>query len=135
MPIRYLEEGATGQYRPGACNIGPAEIARRRNAGIAGVAVAAALAGALVVGGAPDWTRWLVALPLAGGAAGLLQARLRFCAAYGFGGLRNFGPLGRASRVDDTAARRADRRRALQIGLASAAIGLVGTGFLVALPV
>lgn len=135
MPIRYLEEEATGQYRPGACNIGPAEIASRRNAGIAGVAVAAALAGGLVVGGAPDWSRWLVALPLAGGASGLLQARLRFCAAYGFAGLRNFGPLGRASRVDDTAARRADRRRALQIGLASAAIGLIGAGLLVALPV
>ncbi|MCU0484148.1 MAG: hypothetical protein MUC54_07790 [Chloroflexi bacterium] len=134
-PIDMLPLPPTDEYRAGACNIGPAEIARRRGSGIAGVAVAAALAVGLVAVGAPDWSRWLVALPLAGGAAGLLQAHLRFCAAYGLAGLRNFGPLGRASSVADDAARRADRRRALQIGLASAAVGLAGAAVLVALPV
>lgn len=135
MPIQYLDDSPADGYRPGACNIGPAEIEQRRNAGIVGVAAAAVLAGSLVLVGAPDWSRWLVALPLAGGTVGLLQARLRFCAAYGLAGMRNFGPLGRTLSVADEAARRADRRRALEIGLASAAVGLVGAAILVALPV
>ena len=38
---------ATDGYRPGACNIGPAEIARRRRAGIVGLAAAAVLGRAI----------------------------------------------------------------------------------------
>jgi hypothetical protein len=121
-----------GEYYPGACNIGPAEIARRRRAGILGLAAAAILAVALLALGAPPAARLLVGLPLAGGVVGLLQARLRFCAAYGMSGVRNFGPLGSVERVEDARARRADRARALLIFGTSAAVGLVG-GLLVAL--
>jgi hypothetical protein len=135
LSISPLLEPGSAEYRPGVCNIGPAEISRRRRAGIAGIAAAAILAGGLVVAGAPDWSRWLVALPLAGGTVGLLQARLRFCAAYGFSGVSNFGPLGRASLVAGEAERRADRRRAAQISLVSAAVGVAGAAVLVALPV
>jgi hypothetical protein len=135
VPIAFLDDPQADGYRPGACNIGPDEIARRRDAGVAGIGVAAVMAIGLVAFGAPDWSRWLVALPLAGGTAGLLQARLRFCAAYGLAGVRNFGPLGRTSTIADDAARRADLRRAAQIGLAAAAVGLLGAAALVALPV
>ena len=38
----------TGQYVPGTCNIGPEEIALRRRAGHAGLAVTAALATVLL---------------------------------------------------------------------------------------
>ena len=38
MQIEYLEP-APGDYRPGACNIGPREIAKRRAFGIAGIVV------------------------------------------------------------------------------------------------
>ena len=123
-----------GEYRPGACNIGPAEIARRRRAGIAGLVVAVALAAALLVVGAPAASRWLVALPLAVGAVGLLQARLHFCAAYGAAGVRNFGVLGSVQRVEEAAARRSDRAKAIAIFLAAGAIGLGGALTLVLLP-
>jgi hypothetical protein len=135
LQIGYIDGSSADGYRPGTCNIGPEEIARRRTSGIAGIAAAAVLAAGLVATGAPDWTRWLVALPLAGGTAGLLQARLRFCAAYGLASVRNFGPLGRTEAVIDESARRADRRRALQIGLASVAAGLGGAAVLVLAPV
>jgi len=123
-----------GDYRPGACNIGPAEIARRRRAGIVGLVAAVALAAALLVVAAPAAARWLVALPLAVGAVGLLQARLHFCAAYGAAGIRNFGPLGSVERVAEVAARRADRTKAIAILLAGAAIGFGGALALVLLP-
>jgi hypothetical protein len=122
-------------YRRGACNIGPAEISRRRRAGVAGVIAAAVLAVALVVLDAPSAARWLVALPLAGGAIGFLQAHFRFCAAYGMSGVNNFGPLGSVKRVEDTAARRADRTKAAGIVVAGAAIGIAGALVLVLLPV
>ena len=126
---------ATDGYHPGACNIGPAEIARRRRSGIVGLAAAAVLAAALVLVDAPAATRWLVALPLAVGAIGFLQAYFRFCAAYGAAGVRNFGPLGSTERVEDAAARRADRSKAVAISVAGGAIGVAGALLLVLLPV
>lgn len=123
-----------GEYRPGTCNIGAAEIARRRRAGVVGIGAAVALAAGLILVGAPAVTRGLVAVPLAVGAVGLLQARLRFCAAYGAVGVRNFGALGRTERVEDDAARRADRTKAAAIVLAAGAIGLAGALALVLLP-
>lgn len=132
-PIAF-DSPPTG-YVPGACNIGPAEIARRRRAGYLGLAAAGALAVALVALDAPTAARWLVALPLAGGATGLLQARFRFCAGFGMAGVRNFGELGSVEKVEDAAARRADRMKALAIVAASAGIGAAGAAALVLLPV
>ena len=44
-------------YRPGICNIGPAEIARRRRAGHVGLLVTIVAFAALVVIDAPPLTR------------------------------------------------------------------------------
>jgi len=115
-----------GQYRAGACNIGPAEIARRRRAGFAGFAAAGLLAAGLLVLDAPTTARLLVGIPLAAGAMGYLQARLGFCAGFGMAGISNFGALGSVERVEDAQARHADRMKAFRISLAAAAIGGVG---------
>jgi hypothetical protein len=112
------------QYLPGACNIGPAEIARRRRAGHAGLLVTVVLAAVLLVlDAAPVW-RLTLALPAALAAAGYLQAGLRFCANFGFRGVYNFDAPGREERVGTDEARAQDRRRALLIGAGSGAIGL-----------
>ena len=60
----------TDQYVPGACNIGPAEIALRRRAGHVGLAVTAILAAALLRSDLPRAWRLTLALPAAGAAAG-----------------------------------------------------------------
>ena len=113
----------TDQYVPGACNIGPAEIAIRRRFGHAGLAVTAALAAALIRSDLhPAW-RLTLALPAAGAASGYLQAQQRFCANFGFRGVYNFDARGHEQRVADERAAAEDRRRALQIAAASAAIG------------
>ena len=114
----------TSDYQPGACNIGPAEIAYRRRWGDLGLAVTIVLFVALIWSGAPHWTRILVALPAAGSAVGYLQAYLRFCAAFGTLGVFNFGARLNVTRVTDQAALRRDRAKAFQIFGASALVGL-----------
>jgi len=123
-----------GRYEPGVCNIGPAEIARRRRAGHVGVVATIALFAFLVVIGAPDWTRALVALPAALAASGYLQAALRFCAAFGMGGVFNFGNRDAMQKIEDEEARARDRARALRIVAAAAVIGLATGAVAVVLP-
>jgi hypothetical protein len=110
-------------YRPGVCNIGPAEVASRRRAGHVGLLATLASFGVLLAIGAPPRARFLVAVPAAGAASGYLQARLTFCAGFGSRGVFNFGPLGDTLQVADQEARGRDRTRAAQIGLASLAVG------------
>jgi hypothetical protein len=113
-----------GRYQPGVCNIGPAEIAHRRQVGYAGLAGAVALAVLLRLVHAPAWLRLSVALPAAVSISGFMQARSRFCAGFGMAGLRNFGDLGEEVRVADPEARAADRRRSLKMNAAATAGGL-----------
>jgi hypothetical protein len=114
-------------YRAGACNIGPEEIAQRRRLGLIQLVAALGLAIVLVVAGTPAWTRIAVWPLLAGAFVTLEQVRRRFCVAFGFAGIRNFGPLGRAERVEDAAARATDRRAALVLTLYCSVVAAVLT--------
>jgi hypothetical protein len=115
---------AESQYRPGVCNIGEAEIARRRRAGHVGALATVGLLAALVAVDAPPLARLSITLPAAVAASGYLQAWLKFCAGFGSRGTFNFGPLGRVQEVADPEARRRDRAKATQIGVASLGIGV-----------
>ena len=121
-------------YVPGVCNIGPAEIARRRRAGHVGLAIGLVILAVLVAAGAPPWARLILILPIAAAASGYLQARLRFCAGFGSRGIFNFGELGHTEDVVDPGARAADRARARAILLASLAIGVVAAVAALLLP-
>ena len=125
---------ATG-YVPGVCNIGPAEIARRRRGAQVGVAAAVGLFTLLVLVDAPPPVRLLVALPVAVAASSYLQVRLKFCAGFGSRGIYNFGEVGPVTQVTDPEALAKDRRRARQIGLGGAAIGLAVGVLAAVLPV
>jgi len=128
----YVDDIA--QYRAGACNIGPAEISRRRRAGLSGLLTAGTLAILMSLAGTDPILRWIVAVPLYLGLLGMVQARLRFCVAFGLAGLRNFGPLGSQQRVAEPAAIGADRRRALLISAAVAVVSVAMTALFVSLP-
>jgi hypothetical protein len=110
-------------YVPGACNIGPQEIERRRRAGHVGLLTTLGAFAFLRAVGAPPAARLLIAVPAAAAASGYLQARLRFCAGFGSRGVFNFGPLGRTERVAGDEARARDRATAARIGLGSLAVG------------
>lgn len=124
-------------YAPGACNIGPAEIARRRRAAVIGAIGTVALCAVLIASGtAPgDLGRLLVGLPLTGAAIGWIQAQRRFCLAYGFAGTFNLGAIGEMHRVADAAALAADRRAALAIAAQGVTIGLAGALLFLVLPI
>ena len=103
-----------GEYRAGACNIGPEEIAQRRRVGLVFLAVAVGLAAILLLIDAPVWTRTLIWPPLAAAFTTLEQVRRRFCVAFGMAGVHNFRPqVGRTERIGDDAARATDRRTAI----------------------
>ena len=124
------EPGGASAYRAGACNIGPAEIRRRRAFGLFAAAVTVVLAVILVATGSPSWMRLLIFFSATGAAVGFLQARYRFCVSFAISGVSNFGPLGREDRVTDAADHRADLAVAVKILALSAAVGaVVAVGF------
>jgi hypothetical protein len=125
----------TADYQPGVCNIGPAEIARRRRSGHIGLIASVVLLAILVAIGAPPLFRLLLILPVAVSASGYLQAYLKFCAGFGAAGVYNFGEVGTTDKVVDAAAKRRDRTKSFQISGASFAIGLAVAVVAVLLPV
>lgn len=115
----------TAVYQPGVCNIGPAEIRRRRLSGWVGLGVSVVfLALAFALGWAAPW-RLLVALPVFLSAQGFLQAAFHFCVGFASRGLYNFGALGSEESVQDAEFRRADLRKALLITVLAGAIAAV----------
>jgi fatty acid desaturase len=115
----------TSVYQPGVCNIGPAEIRKRRLSGYVGLAVAVVF---LVVAFALGWSAWwrlLVALPVFLSAQGFLQAAFHFCVGFATRGLYNFGGLGSQETVVDAEFRRKDQRKAMLITLLAFAIAIV----------
>ena len=112
-------------YQPGACNIGPAEIARRRQAALAGLILTIVLFALLVALSASPLVRFLIAIPAAGTTIAYLQVRLKFCVAFGSRGVFNFGELGEQRQVQDPAARRRDRARVARMVGGGLLIGLI----------
>lgn len=112
-------------YQPGVCNIGPAEIRKRRLSGWIGAGISVVF---LVLAFALDWAapwRLLVFLPVFMAAQGFLQAAFHFCVGFASRGLFNFGDLGSEENVLDAEFRRADQRKALLISLLAFAIAAV----------
>jgi hypothetical protein len=122
-------------YEPGVCNIGPEEIARRRRSGHVALVLSVVVLAALLIVGAPAWTRLILVLTAGGSASGYLQAWFHFCAGFGSAGVYNFGPVGTVEHIDDAQARSRDRRRSIEIAVASLAIGVVVAVAAVLLPV
>lgn len=120
-----IEMGGLSRYQAGVCNIGPAEISKRRRVGHFGAIIAIAAFVVLVALHAPPLARGVVVgLLSAVAASGYLQAYLKFCAGFGQLGVFNFGGVGTTQRIADVEARRRDKRRAYQITIASGLIGL-----------
>lgn len=108
------------------CNIGPAEIARRRRSATFASVLFLIIAIVVVALDVPALARFIL-WPVAT-AVGVtwLQVVQRFCVAFGALGLENFGPLGEQVGVE-ARERAADRRRALQMIIEGALIGLALT--------
>lgn len=107
-------------YQPGVCNIGPAEIRRRKQAGWIGLAATLALGAALLLSHTPPLWRLLIFFPAFMAATGYWQARLHFCLRFGLKAVYNFGEPGKEDSVPQAQFRALDRKKALRIALYSA---------------
>jgi len=121
------------EYQPGVCNIGRAQRRKRRAAGALGFLAAAGYVGFALASGWAD-TALLGAFPfLFGGFVGVVQDRLGFC--VGFAALARYdlsGSGGADGRVDDAAAVRRDRLRAVQVLAVAAAAAALATAVIYA---
>ena len=116
---------ADSQYIPGVCNIGKEEITRRRSLGWASLLITLVLAVVLIWSGVHPLWRLVIFFPAMMSASGFLQAYFHFCSGFGSRGLFNLGELGKAESVIEAAARDLDRKRAFQISLYAAIIGVL----------
>jgi hypothetical protein len=116
---------AQSEYVPGVCNIGPAEIKKRRQSGWLGLGVTLLAWVLFLVFRVPAPWRLLLFFPAAVGASGFFQAALHFCAAFGMRGVFNFGSeAGKTDTVEQAEFRIKDRNKSRQISLYSALVGI-----------
>ena len=123
------------QYVPGACNIGSREILRRRVVGIAALVFAMVSGYTLLTADELARTARLgIFFPLLVSAIGFIQARNKFCLAYGLAGTFNFGKIGDMERVFDAESKKSDRRKAIAILIQAALVAGFATALFLSLP-
>jgi hypothetical protein len=117
--------GSDQDYVPGVCNIGAAEVKKRRALGWIGL-VATILLWATFVGlkTAAVWRLFLF-VPALLAALGFIQSAWHFCVKYGFDGAYKFGRnVGKSDGPEQAEFHRKDRRTALTILVLSALLGI-----------
>ncbi|CAB4561890.1 MAG: hypothetical protein F2555_00815 [Actinobacteria bacterium] len=118
-------------YQAGVCNIGGAEVARRRQVAIIGGVIYLALALYAVIQNFSPSASLVLFAPASIFAIGFVQSRKRFCLAYGLMGTFNFQKLGSISKVGDKAALAADRKMAIRIVVQSLGIAFILTALVI----
>ena len=108
------------QYEAGQCNIGDVEIIQRRRIGLIGLILT--IVSILIYLGLVYTIEleilfgFLIFLPAMMSSIGLLQAKNKFCAAYGLTKQQNVSSsLGRTLKIDDISNQKKDRNKALKI--------------------
>ena len=120
----------TAQYQPGVCNIGGAELTRRKQVSLFGGVAYLLLSLIALLLDFSQTLRAMVFIPAIIFAVGYIQSRKKFCLAFGLMGTFNFSELGQISKVASPEAIAADRKLALLI------IGqALGLALLITLPV
>lgn len=102
-------------YVAGSCNIGPSEIHRRYQSAFLGGVIYLALAIYLITTDTSFTSRLIAFAPAMLASVGYVQAKSRFCFAYGLMGVFNFDKAGDVKKIKDPAALKADRANAAKI--------------------
>lgn len=123
------------EYIAGSCNIGPREIRRRQLVGGIGLFLTISTVFGYYHQHASHLARFGTFLPALVMSIGYLQARKKFCLAFGFSGLFNFGKLGNTHRVISEEDRKIDRQAAIRIFGQAAALAALVTALVFLLPI
>ena len=102
-------------YVPGSCNIGKGEIRRRQTVAVIGAILTLIYFSYLTAHKSSHAARLTLFIPAMIFATGWVQARKKFCLAFGFMGTFNFGKLGQLSKGASKEERELDRNTALNI--------------------
>ena len=115
------------EYISGACNIGPAEIKRRKQGAYLGGALYLIVSISLIASDASKSARLWVFLPAALFAVGYIQSKRKFCVAYGFLGIFNFEKLGKTTKIKVNQELKADRKYAIKLSVQALLIAITLT--------
>jgi len=115
------------EYISGACNIGPAEIKRRKQGAYLGGALYLIVSISLIASDASRSTRLWVFLPAALFAVGYIQSKRKFCVAYGFLGIFNFEKLGKTTKIKVNQELKADRKYAIKLSVQALLLAIILT--------
>lgn len=124
----------SAEYIPGTCNIGKGEIRRRQLVAIFGLFLTTFSAATIIASDQSKNSRLSIFLPALIFSIGFVQARKKFCLAYGLAGTFNFGKLGQISKVQSNEDRKSDRKTAVSILFQSAALAAFITAVFFVLP-
>lgn len=124
----------SSEYIPGTCNIGAGEIRQRQFVAVVGTILFVGAAIFLFAVDASRSARLALFFPLVVASIGWVQARKKFCLAFGLMGTFNFGKLGQLSKVSDKGALRADRITAVTILGQSLLYAVLVTAVMYSLP-
>ena len=124
----------SSEYIAGSCNIGKGEIRRRQTVALIGLFLIFFSAFTILGTDQSRSVRLSIFLPAMIFAVGFIQARKKFCLAYGLAGTFNFGKLGSISKVQSEEDKKADRKTAINIFVQSALLAAAITVLFFALP-
>lgn len=117
------------EYISGACNIGPAEIKRRKQGAVVGGIAFLLTALLLISTNTSSLARLIAFLPALLFTVGLIQSRRKFCVAYGFLGVFSLEKLGATTKISINQDLKADRSYAIKLLLQSVLAAAVLTAF------
>ena len=122
------------QYISGSCNIGKDEIKRRKT--VAAIGAVATILGAISIINKyeSNYPRLWLFIPAMVFATGWIQSKKKFCLAYGFMGVFNFGEAGKAQKVRSQDERDADRATSISILTQAIVLAFAITGLIYFLP-
>ena len=118
-------------YVAGSCNIGPSEIKQRKRVAYSGAIVFLAISLWLIFIDAPTSGRLLVFFPAVAATTGLIQARKKFCVAFGFMGVFNFDKTGNVRKITVNQDLKADKKYAVRLLLQSVLAAIALTALVV----
>jgi hypothetical protein len=120
-----MEESNT--YLAGQCNIGPAEISARKRVGYFGLLLTLSYFIFALFGNISTWLAAMIFIPTMVSVTGFWQARKKFCLAFGFLGVFNFGKVGTSNSVMEKELKKIDRLQASKMFLQCALISAIVT--------
>ena len=121
------EENAQPKYLPGSCNIGEKEIRRRYRIGFIGLFLAILTVALIHLFKANQYWRLIIFIPVFYALSGFIQAMAKFCFVFGFRSVFSFEGRRMLTKVQDSDAKKKDRRKAFLIVVLVTLVSIIAT--------